>query len=113
MNPNGRDFCGVRIGPGFMNGQRVPIARIARELAAFAGRHVQNDTRLTGSFDFELRWAADESESKLGNADKSKASDPSGPSFFAAVQEQLGLKLDSKSAPLEFIVIDHVERPQN
>jgi len=113
VNPNGRDFCGVRIGRGFMNGQRVHIARIARELAAFAGRHVQNDTGLTGSFDFELRWAADQSESKSGDVDKSKASDPSGPSFFMAVQEQLGLKLDSKRAPVEVIVIDHVERPEN
>ena len=34
-----------------------------------------------------------------------------GPSIFTAVQEQLGLKLESKKAPVEFLIIDHVEKP--
>ena len=37
--------------------------------------------------------------------------DPNGPSLFTAVQEQLGLKLESERAPVEVLVIDHVERP--
>jgi uncharacterized protein (TIGR03435 family) len=37
--------------------------------------------------------------------------DPSGPSFFSAIQEQLGLKLESKKGQVEILVIDHVERP--
>jgi uncharacterized protein (TIGR03435 family) len=34
-----------------------------------------------------------------------------GPSIFSALQEQLGLKLDSKKAAVEFLIIDHIEKP--
>ena len=90
------------------------MARIARELSPFAGRPVQDETGLTGSFDFQLTWTPDPGESRQ-DLEKLKAAgipfDPSGPSFFAAVQEQLGLKLESKKGRTETLVIDHAERP--
>jgi len=114
VNPSGANFCGVGSRPGMMNGQRVPMARIARELSPFAGRTVQDETGLTGSYDFRLTWTPDPGESRA-DGDKVKAAgiplDPSGPSFFSAIQEQLGLKLESKKSQVEILVIDHAERP--
>jgi len=120
-NPNGRNYCGVSAIPGTMVGQRVSMSRIARELSLFAGRPVLDETRLTGSFDFQLTWAPDPSGSKDDGSklsvdrDKLRAAglpfDPSGPSFFSAIQEQLGLKLESKKSPVEILVIERTEQP--
>jgi len=113
-NPDGGNFCGVGSRPGMMNGQRVPIARITRELSPFAGRPVQDETGLSGAFDFQLTWTPDPGEPRA-DGDKVKAAgipvDPAGPSFFSAIQEQLGLKLESKKGQVEILVIDHAERP--
>jgi uncharacterized protein (TIGR03435 family) len=113
VNPSGRDFCGVQDRPGWMNGQRVPMPRIAQELSAFAGRPVQDQTGLSGAFDFQLTWTPDQFRSDDGKVKllNGEPIDPSGPSFFTAIQEQLGLKLESKKGPVEFLVIDHAEQP--
>ena len=62
-------------------------------------RSVIDNTGLTGEYDLSLEWAADE------------AADSSLPSIFTALQEQVGLRLESTKGPVEVIVIDHVERP--
>jgi len=114
VNPDGANFCGVNPRPGLISGQRVPMTRIARELSPFAGRPVLDETRLTGAFDFQLTWTPDQSLSN-GDGDKlNKAGitiDPIGPSFFSAIQEQLGLKLESKKGQIEILVIDRAEPP--
>ncbi len=78
------------------------MARIARELSPFAGRPVQDQTTLTGSFDFRLTWTPDQFRSDDGKVTylNGMPIDPSGPSFFTAIQEQLGLKLESKKGRL-------------
>ena len=60
-------------------------------------------------FDFHLEFAPDETTG--GTAPPDVATDPSGPSIFTAMQEQLGLKLESAKGPGEVLVIDRVERP--
>ncbi len=60
-------------------------------------RVVVDRTGLKGSYDIDLDWAADP------NSDK--------PSFFTAIEEQLGLKLEAQRGPVDVIVIDHIERP--
>jgi uncharacterized protein (TIGR03435 family) len=69
------------------------------------GRLVVDKTGLTGKYDFTLRWTPD-----MG-----QGSDPpgaeAGPSLFTALQEELGLKLESTKAPVDVLVIDHVEMP--
>jgi uncharacterized protein (TIGR03435 family) len=66
-DPNGSNFCGVRTTPGLIIGQRVSMARIARELSAFADRPIQDRTGLTGAFDFRLAWTPDDYISKDGS----------------------------------------------
>jgi len=64
-------------------------------------RPVLDGTGLTGVYDFTLAWTPDFAQ----------PSDPSFPPLFAAVQEQLGLKLEAVKAPVEMLVIDRAEKP--
>src|SRR5207249_6074133 len=83
-------------------------------------RSVLDNTGLTGSYDFTLQWTAgDESQGPMfkgaGDDQQVTGSTPppgsSGPSIFTAIQEQLGLKLESQNSPGVVLVIDHVEKP--
>jgi uncharacterized protein (TIGR03435 family) len=114
-NPTVNDFCGVSAQPGYMNGKRVTMARLARELSAFTDRPVRDETSLSGSFDFQLRWTPDESVTgdgrvKLlnGNGNPLNADEPS---IYIAAREQLGLKLEPGNGQIEVLVIDHAEQP--
>jgi uncharacterized protein (TIGR03435 family) len=111
-NPSLNNFCGVRGGFGVMLGQRVPMARITRELTPIAGRPVQDRTGLTGVFDFELKWAPEQLEPK-SEADGIKLNGAviSGPPFATALEEQLGLKLRAEKGQIELLVIDQLEKP--
>lgn len=113
-NPTGGNFCGISVQPGRMSGQRVTMARIARELSAFTDRPVQDQTGLSGGFDFQLTWTPDESLSTDGRVKLLNGNplDASGPSFYSAVQEQLGLKLQPKSGQIQVLIIDHAEQPR-
>lgn len=96
--------CGLRTsgnrqGTTVLGGGRS-MAEIARMLADFgAERQVFDKTGLNGFFDFELKWV---------NQPGTNAEDVT---FFAAVQEQLGLKLEAATAPVEILIIDRAERP--
>jgi uncharacterized protein (TIGR03435 family) len=78
-------------------------------LGVTVGRPVINKTGITGVFDARLEFAID--ESTPGVRPVSSPDDTPAPSIFAAIQQQLGLKLVSAKGPGESIVIDHVERP--
>ena len=71
---------------------------------------VVDQTGLKGRYDFTLKWAPDESQ--FSGHGPPTSDDPSAPpSLFTAVQEQVGLKLDSTKAMVDVMVIDHVEKP--
>jgi|KBSSwiStaDraftv2_1062776.scaffolds.fasta_scaffold507804_1 uncharacterized protein (TIGR03435 family) len=107
--------CGIRIGPGNMAVGGAPLSQVATSLGMFAGRIVQDRTGLTGNYDFELTWTPDQMAQRPPGAPdplvNGVAVDPNGPSLFTAVQEQLGLKLDSQRGPVETLVIDRAEKP--
>ncbi|HTB15849.1 MAG TPA: TIGR03435 family protein [Bryobacteraceae bacterium] len=93
----------------------------AMALGGDLDRIVINKTGIAGTFDFHLEFAPDESTRGLNNLrvgggepafPQPTASDPpGGPSIFTAIQEQLGLKLESSKGPREFVVIDRAEKP--
>jgi uncharacterized protein (TIGR03435 family) len=66
-------------------------------------------TGLVGGFNYELTWAANDHGRPTDS--QSRGIDANGPSFFTALREQLGLKLEATRAPVDVVVIDHVERP--
>jgi uncharacterized protein (TIGR03435 family) len=74
-------------------------------------RTVVDRAGLSGVFDFTLEFAPELGPGTQPGTTAS-ASDPSGPpSLFTALQEQLGLKLESQKGPVDVLVIDHVEQP--
>ena len=92
-------------------GHHVTIAGLVDLLSrSYFGldRQVYDDTGLTGNYDFTLTFEP----LRPTGASAGTASEPSDrPSIFTALQEQLGLKLESTKAPMQVLVIDHVERP--
>jgi uncharacterized protein (TIGR03435 family) len=105
--------CGMRIAPGQMVMGGTPMSQFATVLSNFVQRVVLDRTQLAGAFDFRLSWTPDRipQGAPPPGAPPLPPVDPNGPSLFAALQEQLGLKLESTRAPLEVLVIDRVERP--
>ena len=81
----------------------------AQSLSGLAGRPVIDKTGITGAYDFKLEWEPDHGPPREEPGET--ATDTSGPSIFSALQEQLGLKLDSQKVAMPMIVIDHIEEP--
>jgi uncharacterized protein (TIGR03435 family) len=98
---------GSRKSCGHLLGTRLTADTIATVLSRQLEREVLNRTGLPGKFDFKLDWTPDS-----GPCPSTVDGDVGGlPSFNAAVQEQLGLRLESGKGPMEVLMIDHVERP--
>ena len=93
--PNSPLLCGIRSIPGHFELNAAALGSFARTLAPLAGRSIVDKTGLTGVYDAELTWNDSEE----------------GPSLFTAIQEQLGLKLESQRGPVDVLVIDSVEHP--
>ncbi len=99
------EIPGVSFGRGQITARGISVDVLVLMLSGLAERTVVDKTGLTGSYDVNLRWTPDDA------VGPSQTSLDSNPSFFTAVQEQLGLKLEPSREPLDTIVVDHVERP--
>ena len=86
-----------------IRGTAAPMSALVGLLQSSAGRTVLDKTNLNGLFDFDVRFAANDLDPLTAQ--------PSGPSLFTAVQEQLGLKLESAKGPGDVFVIDRLEKP--
>jgi uncharacterized protein (TIGR03435 family) len=82
-----------------LNGQNATIAQLVERLATVVKRKVLDQTDLKGNFDFQLEYAADLAQSDAGE------------SVFQALQDQLGLKLETQPGSTDVLVIDHAEKP--
>lgn len=100
---------------GQFEGKGALMEMLANVLSMQVGRPVVDKTGLTGKYDFKLEWTPDPGQGPgplgIPGPDAPPPPDPNGPSLFAAVQEQLGLRLESTKGPIETIVIDRVEKP--
>lgn len=101
---------------GWITAQGVTVANLADEMTDMLGHPVTDKTGMTGAYDFKLRFTPDDRLQVPGGAEPNErprlpSSDADEPSLFAAIQEQLGLKLESGKGPVEIIVVDHIEPP--
>jgi len=84
---------------------------LADTLSSRAGRKVVDETGLSGEWDWDLAWSPGPGEPELPGGVPAEPAPPDEPSIFAAVREQLGLRLEPARAPLDVLVIDAIERP--
>jgi len=99
--------CGALMNsPGHTQGNKLTAGELAGSLSFFLDRPVLDKTGLTGKYDIELRWTPERILLQ-----PSPLPDTAPPSIFTAIQEQLGLRLESGKGPIRLLVIDHMERP--
>ncbi|MGO8792123.1 MAG: TIGR03435 family protein [Terriglobia bacterium] len=108
----------VQLDAGQLTIRAYPMAIVVTVMSNVMHRTVIDQTGLKGNYDFTVQWRKDETMSGMprglrgGDPGPDVAPpDSSGPSFFTALQEQVGLKLVSTKGPVEVIVIEHIERP--
>jgi uncharacterized protein (TIGR03435 family) len=98
--------CLTMIHPAGMSARSMDMEALATAISRSIGRPVINRTGLTGKFDVDLNYAPD-----LGGPPGAPPPVSNAPALPTALQEQLGLKLESGRAPIEVLVIDSVQAP--
>ena len=88
---------------GHLGARAVEFSTLVKRLSTWADRLVVDQTGLSGRFDWDLQWT----QAALSTA----VADVPGVSLATAIHEQLGLKLESRRAPIDVLVIGSVERP--
>lgn len=91
-------------GSGHVTGNRLTTGSMAMLISRMERQIVVDRTGLSGEYQIKLFWAPGSA-----GADVTPPEDSSAPSIFAAVQEQLGLRLESRKGPLEVVVVDHAD----
>lgn len=89
------------------------VPDIARGIQdVFLDKPVVDQTRLSGRYDFDLKWTPDDSQTYCPTAAAHSRDDPKAPpGLYTAIKEQLGLKIVTTRAPVQVMVIDHIAEP--
>jgi uncharacterized protein (TIGR03435 family) len=95
------------LSPGKFEATSVPLTNVAEVLSRHLNRPVLDMTGLKGVYNFTLQWTQDSKTSAPAPGDEAREI---GPSLYTAIQEQLGLKLEPRKAPVEMLVVDHAEK---
>ena len=102
----------ISMGGGLLTFEGAPMSTLARLIAQVIGRPALDRTGLTGNYAFTLKWTPDEFDLPANPQQSDETSaEPAGISIFTVIQDQLGLKLESTKGPVDFLVIDHIEKP--
>jgi uncharacterized protein (TIGR03435 family) len=101
-NHDGAELFMDRIGQSKYGFRNVPMTLFADALSNWVDATVVDRTGLKGSYDFTVEVRLDRS---------AREQDPNAPSVNTALEEQLGLRLESRKGPAEMLVIEHIERP--
>jgi len=110
--PNDPLPCGLMGTPGMIRMGGMPVAQITGMLTNQTGRLVFDKTNLTGNWDFTLKYQFEQRGGQpLPPGINVPPPDPDAPSLYTAIQEQLGMKLESAKAPVEVTVIDSIDHP--
>jgi uncharacterized protein (TIGR03435 family) len=103
------DASGNKFLIGQIVSNHISTMTLATVLSRFTGQTILDMTRLTGEYDLKLNWTPETALGRGADAGVSMDAD-TGPTLFAAVEQQLGLKLEVRKGPVEIIVIDHAEK---
>ncbi len=104
------------MGPGHIESTGTTVEMLSHILSRELGRSIEDKTGLKGRYDYVLRWTpADAPPPTAGGDSGAPKSDgeeeATGPSLFTAMEEQLGLKLESTKGQVDVVVIDHLDMP--
>jgi uncharacterized protein (TIGR03435 family) len=113
QRPPGPPPCSFGGGPGRIQGNVVTLAMFGNMLAGTVGRPVIDRTGMSGHFNITLEYALEAGIASHvpPGAPQDAPARSDAPSLFTALQEQLGLKLESTRAPVDVLVIDRVSQP--
>lgn len=97
-------------GRGNLEAEGMSVEDLAGQLSGVLRHRVEDRTSLTGHYDFKLRWTPDDAP-PTGGVNSGQPAEDLPPALSTALEEELGLKLESARAGVDVVVIDHIEPP--
>jgi uncharacterized protein (TIGR03435 family) len=109
--PPGNDsWMAMMNGKAVMRDHAQTTADMAERFSNQIGKPVTDATGLKGKYDYTIYWSAAAMRPAAASPDGHVPDEADGPTLFQAIQEQLGLKLETKKGQVEMLVVDHVDK---